>query len=85
MRTQKHITFIAGVAFAIPILRTVRLPQILGVLRLIAGVVMTLPITAHAVLLEMPPASSSALVSPLVFSIGVPSAMVVVPIFLTGG
>lgn len=69
--------------------RTVRLAQVLAILYFIVGIVLTLPIKTHAVLLEMLPASGSAgpldFVSPLVFSVGASLVMVVAPMLLTRG
>lgn len=69
--------------------RTVRLAQVLAILYFIVGIVLTLPIKTHAVLLEMPAASGSAgpldFVSPLAFSVGAPLVMVVAPMLLTRG
>lgn len=78
-----------GTRWAAPYDRTGRLAQVLGVLYLVVGVAMSTPIKTHAVLLDMPPPSSSAspldVIRPLVASVGGPLVMVVGSLLLARG
>ena len=75
-----------GARWAPPQQRTIRLAQVLGVLYLIIGFAMTLPIKTHALLVDMPPPSASASVldpiRPIAASIGVTLVILVVSLFL---
>lgn len=80
-----------GALWAAPPQRTARLAQVLGVLYLIIGVVLSFPIKTHAVVVDMPAPGSDVgrgwldSIHPALLAGGAALAALLLPIFLTRG